>query len=87
MVNLITSAIFCQIQLIIALNLSIGPLNPIRCLHLNPMTFKDPETGEFLPTWIEYYEKLGVEIPEGQPGCNPNGLASSDKLIRLGLVE
>ena len=54
---------------------------------LNPMTFKDPETGEFLPTWIEYYENLALEIPEGQPGCNPNGLASSDKLIRLGLVE
>jgi hypothetical protein len=54
---------------------------------LNPMTFKDPETVEFLPTWVEYYEKLGIDIPEGQPGCNPNGLASSDKLIRLGWVE
>ena len=60
---------------------------PDSIFKLNPMTFKDPETGEFLPTWIEYYEKLGVNIPEGQPGCNPNGLAASDKLIRIGLVE
>ncbi len=47
---------------------------------LEPMTFKDPETGEFNPTWVEHYAKIGVDIPEGKPGCNPNGLAASDKL-------
>lgn len=51
---------------------------------LNPMTFKDPATGEFAPTWVEYYKKLGLEIPEGQPGCNPNGMAASDKIERIG---
>ena len=60
---------------------------PDSVFSLNPMTFKDPETGEFLETWVEYYKNLGMEIPEGQPGCNPNGLAASDKLIRIGLVE
>jgi uncharacterized protein YycO len=54
---------------------------------LNPMTFKDPKTGEFFPTWVEYYQKMGIEIPEGQPGCNPNGLAASEKLERLGKIK
>ncbi|MDP2890287.1 MAG: YiiX/YebB-like N1pC/P60 family cysteine hydrolase [Bacteroidota bacterium] len=54
---------------------------------LEPMTFKDPATGNFPPAWSEYYQKMGLEIPEGQPGCNPNGMAASDKLERLGKIE
>jgi len=54
---------------------------------LEPMTFKDPVTGNFPQAWVEYYQKLGIEIPEGKPGCNPNGLAASDKLERLGKIE
>jgi len=54
---------------------------------LNPMTFKDPRTGQFLPAWVEYYGKLGIQIPEGEPGCNPNGLASSEKLDLLGMIK
>ena len=55
--------------------------------NLEPMTFKDPATGTFPPAWIEYYQKMGIEIPEGKPGCNPNGLAASGKLKRLGKIE
>jgi hypothetical protein len=54
---------------------------------LEPMTFKDPVTGKFPEAWIEYYRKMGIEIPEGLPGCNPNGLAASDKLVRLGKID
>jgi len=54
---------------------------------LEPMTFKDPKTGNFPATWVEYYQKLGIEIPEGKPGCNPNGLAASNKLERLGKIR
>lgn len=53
---------------------------------LEPMTFKDPKTGSFPPTWVEYYQKMEIEIPEGQSGCNPNGLAASNKLFRLGKI-
>jgi len=55
--------------------------------ELNPMTFKDPKTGDFSPAWVEYYQKRGLEIPEGLPGCNPNGLAASSKLKRLGTIN
>jgi len=54
---------------------------------LEPMTFKDPKTGIFPMAWVEYYQKMGIEIPEGKPGCNPNGLAASEKLERLGKIE
>ena len=54
---------------------------------LEPMTFKDPATGKFPAAWAEYYQKMNIEIPEGKPGCNPNGLAASEKLERLGKIE
>ncbi len=47
--------------------------NPV--FEIRPMTFKDPETGEFFPVWIAYFEKLGTEIPEGKPGLNPGGMS------------
>lgn len=40
----------------------------------NPMTFKAPD-GDTDPYWIRYYGRLGVEIPEGVPGTNPNDLS------------
>jgi len=45
-----------------------------------PMTFKKEETGDILPYWVGYFEKLDVPIPEGKPGINPNGLSQSDKI-------
>ena len=55
--------------------------------RLEPMTFKDPKTGTFPAAWVEYYKKMGIEIPEGQPGCNPNGLAASSRLEKLGEIK
>lgn len=54
---------------------------------LEPMTFKDPATGNFPSVWVEYYQKMGLEIPEGQPGCNPNGMSASGKLKKLGEIN
>jgi hypothetical protein len=51
------------------------------------MTFKDPATGGYYPGWVDYYAKLGVAIPEGEPGCNPNGMAASAKLECLGVYQ
>lgn len=55
--------------------------------ELNPMTFINPETGKFDNTWISHYDSLGIAIPEGAPGCNPNGLAASNKLDFLGRFD
>lgn len=47
-----------------------------------PMTFKDTR-GETVPYWIDYYGKLGCDIPEGVPGTNPNDLSRDPHLIPL----
>lgn len=60
---------------------------PDSVFSLKPMNFKDEKTGEFHPRWVDYYDDLGMDIPQGKPGCNPNGMAASDKLIRLGSVD
>ncbi|MCH7559607.1 MAG: hypothetical protein IIB56_19450 [Planctomycetes bacterium] len=48
---------------------------------LQPMTFKDPDTGATLPAWEEHFSELSVSIPEGQPGINPGGISCSPVLI------
>ncbi|MCU4162851.1 YiiX/YebB-like N1pC/P60 family cysteine hydrolase [Carboxylicivirga caseinilyticus] len=54
---------------------------------LDPMTFKDAQSGEYHQGWIDHYEKMGIEIPEGKPGCNPNGMAASERLTFLGYLS
>ncbi|XZF14790.1 YiiX/YebB-like N1pC/P60 family cysteine hydrolase [Chitinophagaceae bacterium MMS25-I14] len=48
--------------------------------RLFPMTFKDPATHKTFPAWTSYYADLHEPIPEGKPGCNPGGIAHSDKI-------
>nr|WP_315027023.1 YiiX/YebB-like N1pC/P60 family cysteine hydrolase [uncultured Chryseobacterium sp.] len=50
---------------------------------LEPMTFVDPKTGKINVFWEEFYKKKNLKVPEGEPGCNPNGLAGSEKLERI----
>lgn len=55
--------------------------------QLEPMTFKDPHTGMFHPSWEAYYNRLNTAIPEGLPGCNPNGMAESDAINYVGSLN
>lgn len=55
--------------------------------ELTPMTFKEPNTDHFFQVWIDYYEKLKIEIPEGELGCNPGGISTSNKLKIIGIVD
>lgn len=50
---------------------------------LEPMTFIDPKTGKINVFWEEFYAKKNLKVPEGELGCNPNGLAASDKIERI----
>lgn len=52
--------------------------------RLEPMTFKNPGTDQYNKEWVQYYRKLKLKIPEGKPGCNPNGMAASPKLKKVG---
>jgi hypothetical protein len=51
------------------------------------MTFIDPKTGKMNEFWQEFYQKKNLKVPEGEPGCNPNGLAASDKLERIKIIR
>lgn len=51
---------------------------------LYPMTYKQPGTSDFFPAWVEYYKAINKPIPEGQPGCNPGGISTSNKIDVLG---
>lgn len=55
--------------------------------ELIPMTFKEPNSENYFQVWIDYYEKLKMEIPEGELGCNPGGISTSDKLKIIGIVK
>lgn len=54
---------------------------------LEPMTFINPKTNKTDEFWMEFYKKQNLEVPEGKLGCNPNGLAASDKLFLAGILS
>lgn len=47
-----------------------------------PMNFKAPD-GTFPPFWIQLFEKIGRDIPQGMPGTNPNDLSKSPRLVEI----
>ena len=47
---------------------------------LKPMTFLHPETNDTLAVWKNYYSKLGVKIPQNEPGINPGIMSMSNKI-------
>ena len=55
--------------------------------ELTPMSFKEPNSNEYFQVWIDYYENLKIKIPEGELGCNPGGISTSDKLKIIGIVD
>ncbi|MFC6266775.1 YiiX/YebB-like N1pC/P60 family cysteine hydrolase [Frigoriflavimonas asaccharolytica] len=55
--------------------------------QLNPMTFINPKTGKTDEYWQEFYKKLNIAIPEGSPGCNPNGLSQSEKIFKVSTLK
>ncbi len=54
--------------------------NDSNFFKLNPMTYKAPGEEEFFPEWADYFNSLGVQIPENLPGLNPGSISRSDKI-------
>ncbi len=58
--------------------------------EVNPMTFNDPDTQELFPAWEDYFEDLGIEVPEGEPGLNPGSMSldpALDILFKFSTLE
>ena len=45
-----------------------------------PMSFKDKTTGKFYDVWVKFYSKVGIPIPEGVKGTNPNDMSNSKSI-------
>lgn len=54
--------------------------NGVDVFELQPMTFKKPGENKYFQNWVEYYQRKGMEIPEGELGCNPGGMGNSEKM-------
>lgn len=60
--------------------------NHIPVFQLNTMTFKAKGSDEFIPEWIDHFEKQKIPVPEGQAGINPGVMSRSEVLEILGPV-
>lgn len=54
--------------------------------ELEPMTFKNPDSDIYNDFWVYYYDSIGIPIPEGKLGCNPNKMSQSNRLERIGAL-
>jgi uncharacterized protein YycO len=55
--------------------------------ELKPMTFKDPQTGQILPVWRQYFAELEIDVPEGKLGINPGSISRSSVLDIIYISE
>jgi hypothetical protein len=51
------------------------------------MNFKNKKTDQIDDFWVEFYRQNGIDVPQDQPGTNPNQLATSNKLDKVGELE
>jgi cell wall-associated NlpC family hydrolase len=54
---------------------------------LQPMNFRNPQTGAISPYWIDFYRSKGMDVPQDQPGTNPNDMARAEVLERIGQIR
>lgn len=51
---------------------------------LQPMNFRNPRTGQMPAYWTAFFARHGMPVPQGAPGTNPNDMAASPVLERIG---
>jgi len=45
---------------------------------VKPMSFTNKQTGKIDQTWIDYFAKQNIAVPEGKLGCNPADYSKLD---------
>ncbi|WP_379654025.1 YiiX/YebB-like N1pC/P60 family cysteine hydrolase [Pseudoxanthomonas sp. UC19_8] len=53
---------------------------------LQPMNFKNPQTGQISQYWVDFYRGKGMAVPQDAPGTNPNDMSASPALARIGVL-
>jgi hypothetical protein len=54
---------------------------------LQPMNFRNPQTGQIAQHWVDLYRGMGMDVPQDQPGTNPNDMSAAPVLQRIGVLE
>lgn len=54
---------------------------------LQPMNFKNPQTGKIPAYWQDFYRSRHMPVPQDVPGTNPNDMAQSAVLERIGALD
>ncbi|WP_349657638.1 YiiX/YebB-like N1pC/P60 family cysteine hydrolase [Xanthomonas sp. 10-10] len=54
---------------------------------LQPMNFRNLQTGQVSPYWTEFYRSKGMAVPQGLPGTNPNDMATAAALRVVGRLN
>lgn len=54
---------------------------------LQPMNFKNLQTGKVSSYWTEFYRSKGMAVPQGLPGTNPNDMAKAAALRMVGRLN
>jgi hypothetical protein len=55
-----------------------------RIFELQPMNFRNPQTGQIAAYWVDFYRGLGMDVPQDLPGTNPNDMAHAAVLEHVG---
>ncbi|MBB3801335.1 hypothetical protein FHR47_001569 [Xanthomonas arboricola] len=54
---------------------------------LQPMNFKNLQTGRISPYWTDFYRSRGMQVPQDVPGSNPNDMAHAPALTVVGQLN
>lgn len=49
-----------------------------------PMNFAGPD-GKIPDFWLDLFEEMGLQVPQGEPGTNPNQIARDPRLVEVPL--
>lgn len=58
-----------------------------KIFELQPMTFINPKTQKTDDYWQKFYDELRLKVPEGELGCNPNGLSQSHNIEKIQVLK
>ena len=80
-------ALYCSELVSLAYNAANEQVHGIDAPPIFPpvaMTFTDPTTRQIFPPWQQYYDDLGLPVPEGEAGSNPGALSLSPAVYIVG---
>lgn len=51
------------------------------------LSYKDTKMREISRYWLDYYNNLGMDVPEGEPGSHPANLSLDERIVSRFFLE